>query len=128
MLVKIDHIQTSADARGAVFEPLDEAELSRQRNVHVVLTRPGAVRGNHYHRSGTEVIVVHGCCLARFRKGEELCDTTVGENETVRFYIPHGVSHAFKNTGSGISVMVACNTVAHDPVNPDVTRDVLIEP
>ena len=128
MRVKIDHIRAATDARGAVFEPLDEAELSRQRNVHVVLTRPGAVRGNHYHTQGTEVIVVHGCCLARFREGEELYETTVGENETVRFYIPHGVSHAFKNTGSGISVMVAWSTVVHDPVDPDVKRDVLIEP
>lgn len=127
MMVKIEHVKTAEDERGIVFEPLAAGMLPRQRNVHVVFTQPDCVRGNHYHTKGTEIIVVRGSTLARFRDGQELHETTVGENETVRFVIPHGVSHAFKNTGSKTTAMVAFNTTFHDKDKPDVVRDVLIE-
>ena len=127
MRVKKEYVKTSADERGYVFEPLAEETLSRQHNVHVVLTQPGCVRGNHYHTQGVEIIVVRGATLARFRDEQELCEITIGENETVRFLIPNGISHAFKNVGGKSSVMVAFNTMAHDKKRPDVVRDVLIE-
>jgi len=127
MRVKIEYVKTAKDKRGFVFEPLEAGVLPRQRNVHVVLTQPGCVRGNHYHTKGTEIIVVRGSTLARFRDGQEFHETTVGEKETVRFVIPHGVSHAFKNTGSKTTAMVAFNTTFHDEDKPDIFRDVLIE-
>jgi len=127
MMVQKEYVKTSEDERGYVFEPLTGETLSRQHNVHVVLTQPGCVRGNHYHTQGTEIIVVRGATLARFRDGQELHETTIGENETVRFLIPHGISHAFKNVSSKSSVMVAFNTMVHDEIRPDVVRDVLIE-
>jgi len=127
MRVKIEYLKAAEDERGFVFEPLDAGVLPHQRNVHVVLTQPGCVRGNHYHTRGTEIIVVRGSTIARFRDGQELHESIVGENETVRFVIPPEVSHAFKNTGNRASVMVAFNTIVHDEDNPDVVRDVLIE-
>ena len=127
MRVKKEYIKTSEDERGFVFEPLTGAALSRQHNVHVVLTQPGCVRGNHYHTQGVEIIVVRGATLARFRDEQELCEITIGENETVRFLIPNGISHAFKNVGGKSSVMIAFNTMFHDEKRPDVVRDILIE-
>ena len=127
MKVEIEYLETAGDERGFVFEPLQAEVLPRQRNAHVVLTQPGCIRGNHYHTKGTEIIVVRGKTLARFRDGQELYETTVSESETMRFVIPHGVSHAFKNMGGKTSVMVAFNTMVHDEEKPDVVRDVLIE-
>jgi len=56
------------DARGAVFEPLTAIALAAQRNVHVVLTEPGQVRGNHYHTRSTEVATLYGPALVRLKE------------------------------------------------------------
>jgi hypothetical protein len=37
------------------------------------------------------------------------------------------VAHAFRNEGTESSMLAAFNTEAHDPVNPDAVKDVLIE-
>ena len=34
----VQSVKTHRDARGSVFEPLNDAELAGQKNVHVVLT------------------------------------------------------------------------------------------
>jgi dTDP-4-dehydrorhamnose 3,5-epimerase-like enzyme len=110
-----------------VFEPLTAASLGQQRNVHIVLTEPGAIRGNHYHRRGTEVVTASGPMLIRLRDGDERMEIEVAEDEVVKLTIPPGVVHAFKNTSRLPNAMVAFNTEAHDPANPDVVREVLIE-
>ena len=56
MSVKIEPVVCYQDHRGNVFEPLDPDHLPRQRHVHVVVTEPGCVRGNHVHTRATEVL------------------------------------------------------------------------
>ena len=124
--VRIEPVDCSIDARGLVFEPLGPGDLSRQRNVHVVLTEPGCIRGNHFHRSGTEVSVAAGPALFRYREGSEIIDFLIPEGTTYRFIIPPGVGHAFQNTGANPLLLIGFNTIAHDPDQPDVVRDVLI--
>ena len=58
MPVKIDRLTVHEDARGLVFEPLAPDLIAAQRNVHVVISGPGVVRGNHQHLKGTEIIAV----------------------------------------------------------------------
>ncbi|MEN3334495.1 MAG: UDP-2-acetamido-2,6-beta-L-arabino-hexul-4-ose reductase [Blastocatellia bacterium] len=127
MRVIIETLNLHSDARGPVVEPLDAAGLAAQKNIHVAISQPGCVRGNHYHQLGTEIITVIGPALARFREGEEISDVPIAANEAVRFTIPPGVSHAIKNTGAQPCVMVAFNTILHDRNAPDVFRDVLID-
>jgi UDP-2-acetamido-2,6-beta-L-arabino-hexul-4-ose reductase len=115
------------DARGLVVEPLGPDELSGQRNAHLVLTAPGAVRGNHYHRVGTEVALVLGPALVRVRDADGLRDHPVAAGQAVRFRFPPGVAHAMLNTGPDTLVILSFNTEPHDPVRPDVVREVLIE-
>jgi dTDP-4-dehydrorhamnose 3,5-epimerase-like enzyme len=126
MRVGIEILNLHSDARGAVVEPLKADDLAAQKNVHVVVSQPGCVRGNHYHKVGTEMITVIGPALARFRDGDEASDVEIKAGEAIRFTIPPGVSHAVKNTGAQACVMVAFNTTPHDPAAPDTFRDVLI--
>jgi UDP-2-acetamido-2,6-beta-L-arabino-hexul-4-ose reductase len=123
----VERLDVRGDARGWVVEPADEAQLAAQRNVHVVLTRPGAVRGNHRHRRGTEILVVHGPAMVRIRDGEAEFDTVIAPDEAYRFVVPPGVAHAVQNTGTEAMVLIAFNTEPHDPDAPDVERVVLIE-
>lgn len=64
-------LRQARDARGVVFEPLASAQLGAQRNVHVVLSAPGAIRGNHFHRVLHEVTVVMGPARVAWRPAND---------------------------------------------------------
>ena len=127
MRVVVEALELHRDERGSVFEPLDRDHLSQQYHMHVVLTEPGCIRGNHYHMRGTEVIIVCGPALIRVRDGQIVEDINVAPDQALRLTIPPGVSHAFQNAGQQTNVLIAYNTVPYDPDQPDVVRDVLIE-
>lgn len=120
--VEIVKLKVHSDARGAVFEPLEPQLLAGWRNVHAVITEPGAVRGNHAHLRGTEISAVLGPALVRFREDTTTHDAEVPDGEVWRFRFPPGVAHAFRNTGTRPFVLVSFNTEEHDPAVPDVER------
>ena len=124
--VHIEHLPRHVDARGQVFEPLDAGGLAAQRNVHVVVTEPGHIRGNHFHTTGAEISVVAGPARVRYRQGTEMITLDVPSEEVWRFSFPVGVAHAFQNTGSAPMLIVSFNSVPHDPALPDTTRDVIL--
>lgn len=126
MPVEIVQLRVHGDARGVIFEPLEPGLLSGWRNVHTVVTEPGAVRGNHRHVRGTEISAVLGPALVRYRTADGVREVHIPENECWRFTFPPGVAHAFKNTGTRPFVLVSFNTEEHDPARPDVERDELI--
>jgi dTDP-4-dehydrorhamnose 3,5-epimerase-like enzyme len=125
--ITVEELGSHSDGRGLLFEPLGPDLLPAQRNCHVVITEPGTVRGNHFHEHGTEVSVVVGPALVRVRENGIIRDFNVATGNTVRFVFPPHVSHAFKNTGTQPMLAIAFNTSIHDPAQPDVVRDVLIE-
>jgi len=122
----VERLQAHRDARGSLFEPLNDRELASQKNVHVVLTEPGGVRGNHFHRTSVEITAVVGPCLVRLKELEQVRDIEVPAGEIWRFTIPPGVVHAYRNTGAGQMVLVSFNTGLHDPANPDTVREALL--
>lgn len=124
----VEPLTFPTDPRGLVLEPIGADDFRRQRNGHLVLTRPGGVRGNHFHRRGTEIAVVLGPALVRVRDASGLRDHEVDDGRAVRFTFPPGVPHAMLNTGSTTLVILSFNTEPHDPVRPDLVREVLIEP
>jgi dTDP-4-dehydrorhamnose 3,5-epimerase-like enzyme len=126
--VEIQKLTVHADGRGAVFEPLEPALLAGWRNVHTVISEPGAIRGNHRHVRGTEVTALLGPALVRYRSGDTIEERHVPAGEAWRFAFPPGTAHAFKNTGSGPMVLVSFNTEQHDPLLADAVREELIGP
>jgi dTDP-4-dehydrorhamnose 3,5-epimerase-like enzyme len=123
---EIQVMRSHCDARGILFEPLDALELAGQKNVHVVLTAPGETRGNHFHRTTTEVSVVVGPCRVRLREVRQIRDVDVPAGEAWRFTIPPGVVHAYRNTGSAPMVLVSFASAVHDPANPDTVRESIL--
>jgi len=123
---RIERLRAHRDARGAVFEPLDDAELGAQRNVHVVLTEPGAVRGNHWHLRATEITSVVGACQVRLKEGERVSDLEVPAGEVWRLVIPPGVVHAFRNLGEAPIVLVSFSSEVHDPAGSGLRREVIL--
>jgi UDP-2-acetamido-2,6-beta-L-arabino-hexul-4-ose reductase len=127
--VSVEPVKLNSDARGAVFEPLNAAELRAQGNTHVVLSEPGAIRGNHYHRIGTEITVVVGPALVRYRDvsgAGAVHEVQVPAGSAQRFSFPAGVAHAFSNPGPGVMLLASFNSEVHNPAAPDVVRELLI--
>lgn len=124
--VRIEPVKTHRDARGSLFEPLNDAELRTQKNVHVVLTEPNEVRGNHWHASAVEMTTVVGPCLVRLKEAGVVRDVEVPAGETWRFTIPPGVAHAYRNTGSEPMVLISFSTELHDPDASDTTREQIL--
>jgi len=124
--VRIETVTTHRDPRGSVFEPLNDTELAAQRNVHVVLTGPNEVRGNHWHRRATETTSVVGPCRVRLKEDGRIRDVDVPPGETWRFVIPPGVAHAYRNTGDALMVLVSFSTALHDPQGGDTLRETIL--
>ncbi|MHB1310333.1 MAG: polysaccharide biosynthesis C-terminal domain-containing protein [Limisphaerales bacterium] len=128
MSIQAQILRQAADPRGWLFEPLDAAALAGCRNVHVVLTRPGHIRGNHFHRRTTEILAVAGPALVRVRGGGAIRDFVVPVREAHRFTMAPGTPHAILNTGTEMGLTVSFTDQVHDPQDPDTVREVLIEP
>ena len=127
MLLEFYEISLHSDSRGAVFEPLELEQIALQRNTHVVISKPGAVRGNHYHLLGTEIIAVMGPARVRIKENDEIRDIDVPVEKVYRFTFPPHVSHAIKNLGEQPNILAAFNTCVHDPENPDTVAEILME-
>jgi dTDP-4-dehydrorhamnose 3,5-epimerase-like enzyme len=124
--IDAEEVRVHSDSRGVVFEPLNADQLKVQQNVHVAVSAPGCVRGNHFHRRANEILIAMGPVLVRLREDGKIRDVPVPQGAAYRFVLPAGVSHAVQNTGSGPSVLVSFSSIVHDPANPDVVADKLI--
>src|SRR5713226_8635739 len=124
--VVVQSVKTHRDARGSLFEPLTDAELAGQKNVHVVLTQPNEVRGNHVHQTAVETTSVVGPCLIHLKGDGLIRDLEVPSGETWRLAIPPCVVHAFRNTGESRMVLVSFSTNLHDPAGSDTQREQIL--
>ena len=127
MKVQVETLVTHTDPRGAVWEPVAGDALADKHNCHVVITQPGGIRGNHSHQVGTETTTQAGPALVKYRDESGTHTIDIPEGEVVRFIFPPGCPHAFANNGSVPNVLVALNTRAFDPKDPDVYPETLIE-
>jgi dTDP-4-dehydrorhamnose 3,5-epimerase-like enzyme len=127
MLVEFYEIFLHSDDRGVIFEPLGSEQITMQRNTHVGISKPGVVRGNHYHLKGTEITAVMGPARVRFKENDEIRDIDIPAQKVYRFAFPPHVPHAIQNTGEQPIILVTFNTCKHDPENPDTVQDILIE-
>jgi UDP-2-acetamido-2,6-beta-L-arabino-hexul-4-ose reductase len=126
MSVPYERLNVIRDQRGFVLELLAALDFAAQRNAHIVVSLPGVVRGNHYHTKGTETITILGPSLVRFRGQGQIEEVVIPDKEAWRFVFLPGISHAIKNLGAEANILVAFNSVEHDPTDPDTHRDVLI--
>ena len=123
MKVQVERVVQKEDQRGSVWEPITDSELQAQGNCHVVVTQPGGIRGNHYHKVGTEIATQCGPALVIYKDETGLQKIEVKTGETVRFVFPPGVPHAFQNNGEEPNLLVAFNTEVFNPDKPDVVRE-----
>ena len=107
------------DARGSFTEFLRTPERGQ---VSVNISRPGIVKGNHWHDSKNEkFLVVKGRARIRFRKPDEekIYDYYVSGDKLEVVDIPTGYTHSIENIGEEDLVTVMWANECFDPEHPD---------
>lgn len=128
MTVTFKALTLHSDHRGLLFEPVGPIDLPPQRNVHVSLSLPGTVRGNHLHEFRDEILAVVGPAKVRWLEGGSPRDVDVPSGEAYQFRIPPGVPHAVRAEGPGPALIVGFGNTPHDPDRPDAVPHRLLEP
>lgn len=112
-------LKMNVDNRGSfteIFKTVDRGQVS------VNISKPGIVKGNHWHHTKNEkFLVVAGHGVIRFRK--------VGDDEVIEYHvsaeklevvdIPVGYTHNIENLGDTDMVTIMWVNEIFDPNNPD---------
>lgn len=108
-----------ADARGELAEFLKSAHAGQ---IFVSRTRPGMVRGNHYHDLKVETFaVLEGQAVIRFRsiEGGDAFEYRVSGKEFRVVDIPPGYTHSIENIGKTDMIVLFWASEPYDPERPD---------
>lgn len=107
------------DDRGSFTEALRTPERGQ---VSVNISRPGIVKGNHWHHTKNEkFLVVQGDGVIRFRRidSDEVITYHVSGQKLQVVDIPCGYTHNIENVGSEDMVTVMWANECFDPDHPD---------
>ena len=107
------------DDRGSFTEFLRTPERGQ---VSVNISRPGIVKGNHWHHTKNEkFLVVKGEGVIRFRKigTDKVIEYRVSGDKLQVVDIPTGYTHNIENVGEGEMVTVMWASEPFDPNRPD---------
>lgn len=107
------------DDRGSFTEVLRSPERGQ---VSVNISKPGIVKGNHWHHTKNEkFLVVQGEGVIRFRRidSDEVIEYHVSGKKLQVVDIPCGYTHNIENVGSADMVTVMWANECFDPDHPD---------
>ncbi len=107
------------DERGSFTEILRTLENGQ---FSVNISKPGVVKGNHYHHTKTEkFVVVSGNALFQFRKlgSKEVISYHVSSDKIEVVDIPPGYTHSIVNEGATDLVTFVWSNECFNPERPD---------
>lgn len=119
--VQIIGLTDRGDARGFSFSAPPEALafVGCMSDVHLASTKPGEVRGNHYHiRRREAIVVLPGTAWSlHWDEGDK---STAQHREfdgtcAVLVLVPPGASHAVRNDGTADLWLFAISSEMYDP-------------
>ncbi len=102
MRLRIKELDAKMDERGIFAEILKSSEIKAQvKEVLLIVSKPGVVRGNHYHKKKVEWL-----CLMKGKGKFLYIDNKTGarkeviiDNKPTIIETPLNVAHAIKNVG-----------------------------
>lgn len=111
------------DGRGSFTEILKSPNCGQ---VSVNVTKPGIIRGDHWHHTKNEkFVVVSGEGLIRFRKhgSEEIFEYRVSGKKLEVVDVPTGYTHSVTNIGDTDLVMLIWCNECYDPKKSDTVSE-----
>ena len=131
--IEITEIENYGDARGALYNISDSdlQFLDKIQNIHFGKIHPNAIRGNHYHRQGKEMLIISYSDVwtlvwAKNDSAQIFIKEFTGAG-AVMINIPEGVVHALKNTGDRNMELIALSNNKYTKENADTFSKILIE-
>jgi len=127
--IQVTELPPTGDARGSSFSTPGGALafVGRMADVHLASTRPGAVRGNHYHLRRREAIVVLPGSKWSLHwdegEGSQPQHRDFEGRAAVLVLVSPGASHAVRNDGAETLWLFAISSESYDPAE-SVTRRV----
>ena len=112
-------LKTNTDHRGSFTEMLRTPERGQ---VSVNISKPGIVKGNHWHHTKNEkFLVVSGRGIIRFRRlgSDPVIEYPVSGDQLQVVDIPTGYTHNIENTGDTDMVTIMWASECFDPEKPD---------
>jgi UDP-2-acetamido-2,6-beta-L-arabino-hexul-4-ose reductase len=112
-------LTASRDARGSFTEFLKTTDRGQ---ISVSITRPGVIRGNHWHHTKAEkFLVVSGRGMIRLRRihSDTVIEYAVSGDQPTVVDIPVGYTHALINIGEIELITVIWASEPFDPQKPD---------
>jgi dTDP-4-dehydrorhamnose 3,5-epimerase-like enzyme len=130
MKIQVTELSNGGDGRGFSFTAPAEALafVGRMADVHLASTKPGAVRGNHYHLRRREAVVVLPGSKWSLHWDEGDAETAQHREFSgecaVMVLVSPGASHAVRNDSEGQLWLVAISSETYDPAE-SVARKVV---
>ncbi|MEB7715537.1 polysaccharide biosynthesis C-terminal domain-containing protein [Staphylococcus equorum] len=112
-------LKMNVDDRGSFTEFIRTPDRGQ---VSVNISKPGIVKGNHWHHTKNEkFLVVSGKGVIRFRliEDEEIIEYFVSGEKLEVIDIPVGYTHNIENLGNEDMVTIMWANETFDPENPD---------
>lgn len=120
MNVQIKKLEKHLNERGWLVEVLRDDEIKEEmKQVYFSTSKPGAVRGNHYHKRKVEWF-----CVVKGEAKLVLQDNESGHRQELTLFgdepstarIPPNIAHAIQNIGNEDMHLIA---IVNEVLNPD---------
>ena len=128
--IRITELTNTGDVRGFNFTlPAQALDfVGRMSDVYVAATKPGIIRGNHYHLRRREAIVILPGSKWSFHwdegEGFPAQHRTFDGSRAILVLVSPGASHAVRNDGENYIYFVAISSEAYEPAE-SVSRKVV---
>ncbi|MFH0725700.1 MAG: NAD-dependent epimerase/dehydratase family protein [Pseudomonadota bacterium] len=112
-------LHIKSDSRGSLAEFIKSPAMGQ---IFVSHTRPGIIRGNHFHHTKCEkFLILAGSAIIRFRhiERDHVIEYTVRGEDYRVLDIPPGYTHSIENVGQDDLVTLFWASERFDPVQPD---------
>ncbi len=112
-LVRLEKIETFEDERGGLRKLFPFSVLGE---VYLVVTKPGATRGDHFHKTmGEWFTTISGSGLLSVQLSTGGAVEHIEMLPGVRYLVPKGVAHKLTNTGLQDWTVLAGAEKGYDP-------------
>ena len=130
-IIQVKEIEFYQDDRGWCIKPISDDDIEKGiiSDIHMVSMKPGSIRGNHYHVSKTEnILIIGSTCrlLVEDNNTKEKEEKILENNEEMLFVIPPDVTHAIENIGNEASYLFCFSNVKDGLKNLDVVHNKIL--
>lgn len=119
------------DERGSLFEIIRDDDIKEQiKQVYFSISKPNAIRGNHFHKRKIEwfsVVKGKGMITLKNSITNKIEKYNLSGDEPSIVKVEPEISHVIKNIGEGDMYLIVVANEVFDPLDQDTFFEEIIE-